>query len=431
MTPLTAHLLDHYDASRDSDGFSGERLAARLSAIAAIGLTPEGGSCRPGYSPAEKQAKDLVCQWMREAGLFVARDAAGNCFGRLPGRSNARPAVMCGSHVDSVPNGGHFDGVLGVLLALEAAEMWKATGFVPERGYEVVVFSEEEGSSFNVGCVGSSAIVGGAAIAELASVTDQEGRSFASAVEDVGLSLDRFPEAKRDLSGIAAFVEVHIEQGRVLERAGLPVGIVSGIVGLVCLDITLTGEAGHAGTTPMRFRRDALVAASRIIAAISELPARVSDTAVATVGQLKVWPNGSNVVPGKVRFSVDVRDVATDSLERLVQRIHDAAHRIAAEAGVDISYVRTFSQPAIATDPQLKALQAEAMQALDLPAFELPSGAGHDAMVMGEHVPTAMFFVRSKDGISHNPLEYSSLDDCVTAAHALSRFLKQLVSKTE
>ncbi len=431
MPSLIERLLPDYDEALDLDGFSGSRLASRLATIAEIGLTDDNGSCRPGYSLAEKKAKDLVCGWMREAGLSVRRDAAGNCFGRLAGKSDHLPAVLCGSHIDTVPNGGHFDGVLGVLLALETAEMWKATGFEPERPYEVVIFSEEEGSSFNVGCVGSSAIVGAPLIEQLASVSDHEGRSFSAAVEEVGLSLGDFAAARRDLSQIAAFVEVYIEQGLVLEGHGLPVGIVSGICGLVSLEMTVTGQAGHAGTTPMTYRRDALVAASRIVAAVSELPGQVSDTAVATVGQLNVSPNGSNVVPGKVRFSVDIRDVAAEPLERLVARIVATATRLAEAANVALSWTRTFSQPPIAVDEKLKARQAEAMRAVNLAAFELPSGAGHDAMVMGEHVPMAMFFVRSKDGISHNPREFSSLTDCATAARALSRFLTRLVSNTD
>lgn len=430
MPPLNERLLPEYDQALDIDGFSGSRLASRLSAIAEIGLTPDGGSCRPGYSQAEKQAKDLVCDWMRDAGLSVRRDAAGNCFGRLSGKSDHLPVVMCGSHIDTVPNGGHFDGVLGVLLALETVEMWKASGFVPERPYEIVIFSEEEGSSFNVGCVGSNAIVGTPLIEQLAGVSDHDGRSFSSAVEQVDLSLSDFPTARRDLSQIAAFVEVHIEQGLVLEGHGLPVGVVSGICGLVSLEMTVTGQAGHAGTTPMAYRQDALVAASRIVVAVNELPGQISDTAVATVGQLNVSPNGSNVVPGKVRFSLDIRDVVEEPLERLVARIVETATHLAKTAGVALSWSRTFSQPPIAVDEKLKVLQAEAMRAGNLAAFEMPSGAGHDAMVLGEHVPMAMFFVRSKDGISHNPREFSSLNDCATAAHVLSRFLTRLVSNT-
>lgn len=430
MTRLRETLLSGYDRALDLDGFSGSRLAERLSAISEIGRTAEGGSNRPGYSKAEQEAKDLVCTWMQEAGLAVRQDSAGNCFGRLAGKQDHLPLVLCGSHIDTVPNGGHFDGVLGVLLALETVEMWKATGFAPGRPYEIAIFSEEEGSSFNAGLIGSSAVIGAPVIGELHRIADQEGRSFAEAVADVGLSLAGFPAARRNLSEIAAFVEVHIEQGLVLEAHGLPVGIVNGICGIVGLEMTVTGIPGHAGTTPMGYRRDALVAASRMVAAISELPKQVSDTAVATVGQLRVFPNGSNVIPGKVRFSLDIRDVADDPLERLVSRITQTATGIAEATNVDLTWSRTFTEPAVAVDGRLKAWQADAMRELNLAAFELPSGAGHDAMIIGAHLPMAMFFVRSIDGISHNPREFSTLADCATAARALARFLAKLVSNT-
>lgn len=425
-TTLRDRLLSTYDRTLDLDGFSGERLASRLSDIAAIGPTSDGGSCRLGYSDEERQAKDLVCEWMREPGLTVRSDSAGNCYGRLPGRNEKLPVILCGSHIDTVPNGGHFDGVLGVLLALETVEMWKATGFQPEHPYEIVIFSEEEGSRFNVGMVGSSAVTGTLPEDGFRSLRDQEGRSFSSAVEEVGLSLARFPDARRDLSEIAAFVEVHIEQGLVLERQGLPVGIVSGICGLVALEMTVRGLASHAGATPMGYRRDALVAASRIVTAVSELPGQFSDTAVATVGQLNVFPNGANVIPGEVRFSIDIRDLAAEPLDGLVARIAEVAGEIAGKCNVELSWTKTLSLAPTPSDARLRRMQAATMRELNLAPFELPSGAGHDAMVLGSQLPMAMFFVRSEHGISHNPREFSSLDDCATAARALSRFLALL-----
>jgi allantoate deiminase len=428
--PLREILLRDYDRSLDLDGFSGGRLAERLSAISQIGLTPGGGSQRFGYSREEAAAKELASEWMRAAGLTVRTDAAGNRFGRLEGKDNSLPLVLCGSHLDTVPNGGHFDGVLGVLLALEAVEMWKANGFAPERPYEIATFSEEEGSRFNVGLVGSSAVTGALPEDGFRSLTDHDGRSFASAVAEAGLDLERFGEAKRDLSEIAAFVEVHIEQGPILETNRVSVGIVTGICGLVSLEITVKGQAGHAGATPMSNRHDALLAASRMVVAIGELPRRFSETAVATVGQLNVFPNGSNVIPSEVRLSVDIRDVDGASLKELAEAIVETADRVAQEGKVELVCKKTLDLAPAPSDPGLRAKQAAAMRAINLPAFELPSGAGHDAMVLGAHVPMAMFFVRSKDGVSHNPREFSSLGDCALAAQALSRFLMKLLSET-
>ncbi|WP_210239635.1 Zn-dependent hydrolase [Mesorhizobium sp. B2-6-1] len=430
MQTFSERLRANYDSMLDLDGFSGERLASRLSAIAEIGLTADGGSCRLGYSKEEKQAKDLVCEWMRSLGLAVRSDTAGNCFGRLSGKNDGLPVVLCGSHIDTVPNGGHFDGVLGVLLALEVVEMWKATGYEPERPYEIVIFSEEEGSRFNVGFVGSTAMMGALPEGSFGSLRDHEGCSFTTVVEEAGLTLARFPEARRDAAEISAFVEVHIEQGLVLERQGLPVGIVSGICGLVALEVTVKGLAGHAGATPMPYRRDALVAASRIVSAVSDLPCRFSDTAVATVGQLNVFPNGANVIPGEVRFSIDIRDIVAEPLDRLVERIIEVAGEIAGASNVELSWTKTLSLAPTPADDRLHAQQGAAMREINLAPFELPSGAGHDAMLLGACLPIAMFFVRSQDGISHNPREFSSLDDCATAARALSRFVTKLVSET-
>lgn len=428
MTDLGARLMAGYDVGYDRNGFSGARLAERLAQVSQIGLTDAGGSHRLGFSAAERAAKDLVIGWLKQLGFTVKMDAAGNCFGRLAGRNGAAPSVMCGSHIDTVPNGGHFDGALGVLLAVEVAEMWRATGFTPESPYEVAIFSDEEGTRFNVGFVGSTAMVGSVDIPALAALEDCDGHSFATAVAETGLVLERFGDAHRDAATTSAFVEVHIEQGCVLERENAAVGIVSAIAGLYGLEITVTGVAGHAGTTPMTLRQDALVGAARIVSAISEIAPQCSDTAVATVGQLIVFPGGANVIPGKVRFTVDLRDISQDTLDLLHDRIIARATEIAAEAGLDLRCGLTLSVPPTYVDEGLKAMQRAALHDIGAPLVEIPSGAGHDAMIIGNQIPVAMFFVRSKDGISHNPVEYTSLDDCAIAAQALSGMLKKLLT---
>lgn len=428
MTDLGERLLAGYDTDLDQEGFSGVRLANRLAEISRIGLTSTCGSHRLGFSTAERAAKDLVIRWLEALGFEVTVDTAGNCFGRLDGIDNEAPSVMCGSHVDTVPNGGHFDGVLGVLLAVEAAEMWQATGYKPERPYEVVVFSDEEGTRFNLGFLGSTAMVGSVDIPALTLLKDREGRSFASAVAETGLDLDRFGNARRDVAKISAFVEVHIEQGRVLERENAAVGIVSGISGLVGLEMIVSGVAGHAGTTPMKFRKDALVGAARIVAGISKIASECSNTAVATVGQLSVAPGGANVIPGEVRFSVDLRDISQEALDLLRDRVISKAKKVAEEGGLELSFSVTLSVAPTPVDDELKAVQRSTLEQMGAPLVEIPSGAGHDAMIVGSQIPSAMFFVRSKDGISHNPAEFTSLDDCAIAAVALSGVLKQMLS---
>jgi allantoate deiminase len=251
-------LLTDYDLSLDHSGIHGERVAKRLAELSQIGLTEQGGSNRLSFSIEERRAKDLVKTWMKEAGLIVTEDGAGNVFGRLEGNHNS-PAVLSGSHVDSVPNGGHFDGPLGVLAALEVADAWRESNYRPDKPFEVVIFTDEEGARFNGGLTGSRAMTGEMNIDEQKKLIDIYGEPFEQVIEKHGLTIEGFINAKRDMSDIAAYVEVHIEQGKRLEKEGLSVGVVTGIAGPSWLNVTFRGEAGHAGNTPMNERKDALI----------------------------------------------------------------------------------------------------------------------------------------------------------------------------
>jgi allantoate deiminase len=430
VVALADRLLSEYRTCLNGAGVSGERIAERLSALSQIGLTEQNGSCRIGFSPEEKKAKELFASWMAAAGLTVRTDAVGNVFGRLAGSDQSHHTVLCGSHLDTVPNGGHFDGALGVVLALEVVDAWKETGFCPQQSFEIVAFSDEEGTRFNAGLTGSRALVGAISEDEVRTHTDHNNCSFQEVLQQIGLAAERLPQARRDLSDVAAYVEVHIEQGIELECDNLPVGIVNGIAGLCGLEIKLTGTAGHAGTTPMGRRRDALVAACKIVSEVSQLPCQVSDTAVATVGQMNVYPNGSNVIPNEVKLSVDVRDITETSLNTLVSLITETARRIARQSNIDIELQRVSSSRPTPVSARLQTLQAQTLIELGIRPTMVTSGAGHDAMILGQHVPMAMFFVRSRKGISHNPREWSSLNDCVIAANALSGFLKKLLSSS-
>ncbi|MGG0739757.1 Zn-dependent hydrolase [Niallia taxi] len=419
-------LLSDYDHSHDYGGVSGARLAQRLYELSKIGLTEENGSYRIGFSVEEQQAKLLVAKWMTEAGLDVTQDGAGNIIGRLAGKQADLPVILSGSHVDSVPNGGHFDGPLGVLAALEVAESWKETNHQPEHPYEVIIFTDEEGARFNGGLTGSRAMAGSIEADKQLGLVDINGASFQQVIENIGLSVPSFFAAKRDLSKIKAYVEVHIEQGKRLEKENLPVGIVSGIAGPSWLRITLAGAAGHAGNTPMDDRQDALVAAGELIAAIPHLPPSVSPTAVATVGKLQVYPNGVNVIPGKVEMFVDIRDIYEDKVSELVQLTIDKAEVISAKYGITLSYEQTLKVSPMLVPDEMKNLLTVSMDEMRIKPLYLPSGAGHDAMVLGSHIPSAMIFARSKDGISHNPAEWTSLDDCVQSVHLLKKMLEKL-----
>ncbi|WP_100011330.1 M20 family metallo-hydrolase [Lentibacillus sediminis] len=421
---LQDDLLKTYQSNLDKDGVSGERLARRLGELALIGLTGENGSNRPGYSQEEKQAKELIKTWMSEAGLTVREDGAGNVFGRLAGKNDEKPAILSGSHVDSVPNGGHFDGPLGVLSALEVAEAWKDTGYQPEKPYEVVIFSDEEGSRFNGGLNGSEAMIGNVDMDKKRELQDAAGKSFDEVLRQVGLSADSFADAARDLKEIELFVEVHIEQGKQLEKEQLPCGIVTGIAGPCWLEMTFEGNAGHAGNTPMNDRQDALVAAGDFIHLISGLPEEVSDSAVATVGKMEVRPNGVNVIPGSVQLYVDIRDIYRETRDKLVDKIRDASIQIAKNHGVTVKDNVTLRVDPVPIAEETQQQLADAFRENGLKSYKLPSGAGHDAMIIGDQLPVAMLFVQSKDGISHNPAEWSDLSDCVQSIHVLKSFLE-------
>ncbi|WP_147803749.1 Zn-dependent hydrolase [Alkalicoccus halolimnae] len=419
-------LLDHYDSSLTKNGVDGERLASRLDALSKIGLTEDNGSRRISFSPEEQQAKDLVKGWMEEAGLTVTQDGAANVIGRLGGSSSSK-TIMAGSHLDSVPNGGHFDGPLGVLAALEVAQAWKDSGFHPEKSYEVIIFTDEEGSRFNSGLTGSQAMTGQWSEEQKSSLTDAVGRTFTSVLKDNNLSFQTFHEAERDFSDIEAFVEVHIEQGKRLEKENLPTGIVEGIAGPSWLNISFHGNAGHAGNTPMDDREDALIAAGQFISAVENLPPLISPSSVATVGKLDVKPNGVNVIPGEVYLTVDVRDIHEETRDKLRDSVLLLAEKIAEKRRIQVDTKEVmYVQPVQVTQNMQQKAGRAAEEVLGKKPFFLPSGAGHDAMMIGRKTDVAMLFTRSKDGISHSPEEWSSLDDCVQTVHVLKKLIESL-----
>ncbi|WP_264740176.1 M20 family metallo-hydrolase [Cytobacillus firmus] len=425
---LYEQLIKDYDQELTHSGVNGERLASRLDELSRIGLMDSGGVTRPGYSAEEKEAKELVIKWMKNAGLTVTADGAGNVFGRLDGKTE-RPSIASGSHVDSVPNGGHFDGPLGVLSALEVAEAWKETGYIPEKPYEVVIFSDEEGSRFKSSLTGSRAFMGQLKPEEMDSLQDENGKSFRDVLNEYGSSAEECLKAGENRREIETFVEVHIEQGKVLERENQPVGVVKGIAGPASLEVTFTGEAGHAGNTPMAGRRDPLVAASLFVAAIENFPKQVSDTAVATVGKLNVHPNGFNVIAQEVILTVDIRDIFEETRNQLLDQIKNEAVKIAEERRINVQMNLNAKIKPLPIDESLQAGIAESLEKFDIKPVYIPSGAGHDTMIVGTEMPAAMLFVRSRDGISHNPREWTSLNDCVYGVHVLKDFVEGLMKK--
>lgn len=420
---LQSKLLNDFKNKYGFVTFNEKRIAERISQIASIGITRDGGSYRLAYTKEERLAKETVKGWMKEIGLDVYEDEAGNVFGRLIGKDPSLPVILVGSHIDSVPNGGHFDGTLGIITALEIVQVWSETGFTPVRGLEVVIFSDEEGIRFNGGLTGSRVMMGEASSESLAEDKDEEGMSFKQVLKEDGLDIDLLVQAVRNPEEIFAYVELHIEQGKVLEQQNIPVGIVTGIAGPANLWIQWNGEANHAGNTCMSHRLDALTGASEFMTKLEKMPGKYSDTAVATVGKIDVYPGGINVIPGRVELVVDVRDIYQEARDYLLEDIKKVALEIADQRGLEVIIETKLKVNPVLIGDWMREVIQSAVQKSGFPPVFLPSGAAHDAMIMGKHVPTAMIFVRSKEGISHNPKEWTSLDDIVAGCKVLKETL--------
>jgi allantoate deiminase len=405
-----------------------DRLWSRLSELSGIGRSEGGGVTRLSFTEEERAAKDLITSYMREAGLEVREDAAGNLIGRREGRVEGAPVVLAGSHVDSVRNGGDFDGPLGVLGAVEALQVMGERGVETERPIEVVTFTDEEGARFGFGMIGSRAMAGTLDGEDLVRV-DKDGVSVAGAMRDSGLDPERVDEAARPEDSVYAYVELHIEQGKILEESNLPVGVVTGIAGPVWLRFILTGEAAHAGTTPMRLRRDALAAAAAVIGRIEKEAGRTG-TSVGTVGQLDLEPGGINIIPGRVSFSLDLRDIDEVMRDRVEARIAAEVARLCEERGIALETEILQTLPPVPCSDLVRGAAGAACEALGFEPFELASGAGHDGMHLAGLCPIGMIFVRSKNGLSHNPDEWSSKEDCAAGVEVLYRTLIELARET-
>jgi len=389
-----------------------------------VGKQPSGGVTRLSFTAEERRAKDLVASYMREAGLFVYEDAAGNLIGRKEGTNPDATVVLVGSHLDSVYNGGCFDGPLGVLAGVEVVQTMNEHGVVTHHPIEVVAFTDEEGARFRFGMIGSRAMAG-TLPPEALECRDAEGISLAEAMKQAGLDPDRLPQAARKPGTVKAYVELHIEQGRVLEETGLPVGIVTGIAGLIWVKFTIEGKAEHAGATPMSLRRDPMAAAAQIIIVIEE-EARRTGTTVGTVGQLHVYPGGINVIPERVEFVLDLRDLKAEVRDQVWKAIAVRAETIAKERNVRVTTERLQEMPPVLCSDEVKRAAEAACQKLGYPSFWLPSGAAHDSVQLAPICPIGMIFVRSQDGVSHSPAEWSTKEDCAAGAEVLYHTVWQL-----
>lgn len=405
------------------------RLQSYFEAMSEIGKIGETGTCRPAHTALKKQGFEIAGSWMREAGMAVRIDNFGNLIGRLEGNNPDLPVLMMGSHLDSQPYGGRFDGVAGVLCAIEVVRTLHENGIVPERSIEVISFADEEGWRFNKGLFGSRGILGKLEEGELQR-KDQDGITREQALKDFGCDISKFKESEYQPGSIFCFLELHIEQGPVLDIAHKPIGVVSGISGPLWWTVKLKGMAGHAGSVPMPIRKDAMVGAAEIIIALNEIATQVpGNPTVGTVGTLNVFPASRNIIAEEVTMTVDLRDIDLDRRNRYEQQLRNKIEAITQKHSLTYSISEdTKSDPRYCADWIKEIIHAECKK-LNLDAPELMSGPFHDALALSYVCDYGMIFVRCKDGISHNPLEYSSYEDLALGANVLLGTVLEVLKK--
>jgi allantoate deiminase len=401
---------------------SGTRIWERCDTLGRLSEDP-GGLTRIFMSKEQRAVDDLTLGWMREAGMSARLDAIGNVVGRYEGEKEGAPCLMLGSHLDTVRNAGKYDGMLGVIAAIDCVHTLNARGRRLPFAIEVVGFADEEGVRFGSTLLGSRAIAG-TFDAKLLENRDKDGTSMREALAAFGLDPERVGDAVRRRGDILAYAELHIEQGPVLEAEGLPVGVVTAINGANRFTVEIEGMAGHAGTVPMSLRRDALAAASECVLAIESRCSREPEL-VGTVGRLEAAPGATNVIPGNVRFTIDLRAPSDEQRRRASVDINEAIPSICARRGVRVTVRPTHEGRTATCAGWMQQQIASAIEAEGLPVRRLPSGAGHDGMALVDLVDIGMLFVRCKDGISHNPLEAITVADAELSARVFLRFIEQ------
>jgi allantoate deiminase len=398
-----------------------QRLATYVEELGRIGEHPDGGLFRFQYDEAWQSARDTLLEWMRDVGLQTRVDAVGNVFGRLQGHSDG--VVLTGSHVDTVPSGGRYDGALGVVGGLAALAALRAQG-TPARTIEVVSLCEEESSRFPGNFFGTRSLLGLVAPDEPERLVDADGVTLGEAMRAAGLDPTRVAEAARH--DLEVFLELHIEQGRVLIDEGVDIGLVEVIPAITWETITVRGRQDHAGATPMDLRKDALQAAAQMARDLTVLVEQQGRPAVVTVGRWTVEPGWTSIVPGLARFSLDLRHPDRQVRDRLLADIHARCEAIAGERGLEIAISRDKDEDPAPMDEALLEVCRRAAEACGASWRRMPSGAGHDSQLMASRVPTAMIFVPSVEGRSHTPDEFTSHEDCVRGASVLATALSEL-----
>ncbi|MGW6663475.1 MULTISPECIES: Zn-dependent hydrolase [Peribacillus] len=381
-----------------------ERIEKQISDLGEFTSTPGEGTTRLTYSKEDLLTRNYIKNKMMDYGLKVQEDGFGNIFGKLEGTLKDAPSVLLGSHFDSVPNGGAYDGPAGVIVALEVAALFSENQLTPKYPLEIVALIEEEGARFGGGLMGSRGIVGTLSEESFKNLKDKDGITTIEAMSKVGLDFS-LPK-RRNPNSIKAFLELHIEQGPILEEKNIPIGVVEAIVGLTQFEVTIEGKAGHAGTTPMDRRTDALVAAAQIISQLPSFAIEEGEGTVITTGRLDVLPNGANVIPNKVVFSVDIRSSKEEHINNVIRRMKELIESYQVQ-GIHTTAEQLLYMPPKILSNEIKDLLKDKSSDLEIPYCSIDSGAGHDAMVFSDVTDVGMLFVPSKAGLSHCPEEWS------------------------
>ncbi|MBS4072475.1 MAG: Zn-dependent hydrolase [Algoriphagus sp.] len=398
-----------------------DRLHSNLMTLASFGKNAQGGSDRVAYSTHDVEARKFIKDLMQKAGLEISVDFAGNIIGKKSGKNPSMKPISFGSHIDEVPNGGDYDGPVGSLGAIEVIHTLSENRIVTDHPLEVIIFTNEEG-----GVVGSRAIVG-ALSEEALQVKSNAGVTQAEGIKLLGGDPSRISEMKRNPGDVAAFLELHIEQGGNLYNEKLDIGVVEGIVAIEWWEFTFKGKANHAGTTPMNMRKDPMLPAAKLVLAVNEIVTSYEGRQVGTVGKIQAFPGAGNVIPGEVKVNVEIRDLSSEKIWKIYEDLEQRAKELASEGGIElaIKHIEVASKPALA-DPMIREIIKNQAEKMGLSTKSLPSGAGHDAQEMARIAPMGMIFIPSKDGISHAPEEFSSKEDIANGANVLLQTILEL-----
>jgi beta-ureidopropionase / N-carbamoyl-L-amino-acid hydrolase len=411
---LAASAVPRYWTRPQSDlRVNGDRINAHLAALGEFGKNPQGGVSRVAYSDADRAARAVVLDWMRAAKLEPTIDFAGNIVGRRAGRDASLKPLLFGSHIDSVPEGGNYDGDVGSTAAIEVAQTLAEHNFVTRHPIEVVVWQNEEG-----GLYGSRLVSGQVTPAELKTVSNS-GKTVEQGIAFLGGDVAKLNQVRRQKGSIAGYFELHIEQGGTLEGDKINIGVVEGIVGIKQWEVTVTGFANHAGTTPMNQRHDALLAAAKFVEMVNRVVRSIPGRQVGTVGRMQAYPGAPNVIPGRVVCTLELRDLDDAKIEKMFMQVRAEATKIGNENGTEFAFVDLHSNIAAPSDPRMRAIISDAAKALGLSSRIMPSGAGHDAQSMAQLGPMGMIFIPSVGGISHSPKEFSKPGDITNGANVL------------